>query len=173
MITTNYAIQGKGNSFERRKWEMEFKQFYSKDFTPQDEFGRLLFTDWNVNDWCAFDNYMVKNLQNYLKNGLIKCEFVNLKERKFRAETNPEFAEWVKEFGPSEMPVNSKFKPDKVYDRFMADNAGMFRVLSKQRFNSWIRTYSMYVSGSNPEEGRDGGGKWMIIHKKDKQLELL
>ena len=33
-ITTNYAIKGKGSSFERRKWELEFKQFYTKDFTP-------------------------------------------------------------------------------------------------------------------------------------------
>lgn len=172
VITTNYAIQGKGNSFERRKWEMEFKQFYSKDYTPQDEFGRLLFTDWGKDDWCSFDNYMVKNLQLYLTEGLIKCEFVNLKERKFRAETNPEFAEWVKEFGSQEMPIGEKFKPDKVYDRFMNDNAGMFRMLSKQRFNSWLRTYSLYISGNNPEEGRDGGGKWMLIIRKDKQIDI-
>ena len=151
---------------------MEFKQFYSKDYTPQDEFGRLLFTDWGKDDWCSFDNYMVKNLQLYLTEGLIKCEFVNLKERKFRAETNPEFAEWVKEFGSQEMPIGEKFKPDKVYDRFMNDNAGMFRMLSKQRFNSWLRTYSLYISGNNPEEGRDGGGKWMLIIRKDKQIDI-
>jgi len=38
IITTNYAIKGKGNSFERRKWELEFKQFYTQEFTPQVEF---------------------------------------------------------------------------------------------------------------------------------------
>jgi hypothetical protein len=174
VITTNYAIQGKGNSFERRKWEMEFKQFYSKDFTPQDEFGRLLFNDWNQDDWCAFDNYMIKVLQSYLNTGLVKCNFVNLKERKFRAETNAEFAEWAQEFGPAFIPMNQRFRPDDVFDKFIADNNGMFRMLSKQRFNSWLRTYSLHMTGSNPVEGRDGAGKWMVFpFKEDKQLELL
>jgi hypothetical protein len=175
VITTNYAIQGKGNSFERRKWEMEFKQFYSKDFTPQDEFGRLLFNDWNQDDWCAFDNYMIKVLQGYLNTGLVKCNFVNLKERKFRAETNAEFAEWAHEFGPSFIPVNQRFRPDDVFDKFIADNNGMFRMLSKQRFNSWLRTYCLHITNHNPVEGRDGAGKWMVFPLKEdnKQLELI
>jgi hypothetical protein len=172
VITTNYAIQGKGNSFERRKWEMEFKQFYTKDFTPQDEFKRLLFNDWNVDDWCAFDNYMVKVLQGYLNTGLVKCDFINLKERKFRAETNSEFVEWVYEFGPSVVPLNEKIRPDKAFDKFIADNNGMFRMLSKQRFNAWLRTYCLHKTGNNPTEGRDGGGKWMIFNYKE-QLDLL
>jgi hypothetical protein len=172
VITTNYAIQGKGNSFERRKWEMEFKQFYSKDFTPQDEFGRLLFNDWNVDDWCAFDNYMVKVLKSYLHTGLVQCEFVNLKERKFRAETNAEFVEWIAEFGSTVVPFNEKFRPDKAFDKFIIDNNGMFRMLSKQRFNSWLRTYALHKTGRNPEEGRDAAGKWMTIEYKE-QLELL
>ena len=29
-ITTNYAIKGAGNSFARRKWELELHQHYSK-----------------------------------------------------------------------------------------------------------------------------------------------
>lgn len=172
VITTNYAIQGKGNSFERRKWEMEFKQFYTKDFTPQDEFKRLLFNDWNVDDWCAFDNYMVKVLQGYLNTGLVKCEFINLKERKFRAETNPEFAEWVYEFGASVVPLNERIRPDKAFDKFIADNNGMFRMLSKQRFNAWLRTYCLHKTGNNPTEGRDGGGKWMMFNYNE-QLDLM
>jgi hypothetical protein len=172
VITTNYAIQGKGNSFERRKWEMEFKQFYTKDFTPQDEFGRLLFNDWNADDWCAFDNYMMKMLQGYLHTGLVKCEFINLKERKFRAETNSEFVEWIAEFGKDVVPFNEKFRPDKAFDKFIADNTGMFRMLSKQRFNSWLRTYSLHKTAHNPEEGRDAAGKWMLIKYKE-QLELI
>ena len=30
VITTNYAIKGTGNSFDRRKWELEFAQHYNK-----------------------------------------------------------------------------------------------------------------------------------------------
>lgn len=52
------------------------------------------------------------------------------------------------------------------------DNNGMFRMLSKQRFNSWLRTYALHKTGNNPQEGRDAAGKWMTIEYKE-QLELL
>ena len=93
-ITTNYAIKGSGNSFARRKWELELKQHYSKDYTPFDEFGKMMFQDWTDDEWCIFDNYMIGNLQFYLNNGFIKSDFVNLKIRKLSAETCHEFIEW-------------------------------------------------------------------------------
>ena len=93
-ITTNYAIKGKGNSFERRKWELELHQYYNKNYTPLSEFGKLMFGDWNDDEWCMFDNYMINNLQSYLTTGLIKSSFVNLKVRQLSAETSHEFIEW-------------------------------------------------------------------------------
>lgn len=68
----NYAIKGSGNSFARRKWELELHQYYSKAYTPLDEFGKLMFGDWNDDDWCEFDNYMIGCLKNYLRTGLVK-----------------------------------------------------------------------------------------------------
>ena len=93
-ITTNYAIKGAGNSFARRKWELELYQHYSKSFTPQDEFGRLFFGDWDDDEWCLFDNYMINCLQMFLREGLIESEFVNLKIRQLSAETSHDFIEW-------------------------------------------------------------------------------
>ena len=43
VITTNYAIQGSGNSYERRKWELEFYAHYSKAFTPLDRDWETVF----------------------------------------------------------------------------------------------------------------------------------
>ena len=94
-ITTNYAIKGKGNSFERRKWELELNQYYNKSFTPYDEFGKLMFGDWSNDEWCKFDNYMIYCLQYYMNKGLVKSSFVNLKIRQLSAETCYEFIEWV------------------------------------------------------------------------------
>jgi hypothetical protein len=126
VITTNYAIKGKGNSFERRKWELEFKQFYTKEFTPQVEFGRLLFSEWDDDEWCRFDNYMIHNLQSYMNTGLIKSTFVNLGIRKLSAETCHEFIEWcgLVDNNTSE----DKLKKDELlykhllYDDFVEDN---------------------------------------------------
>ncbi len=50
-ITTNYAIKGAGNSFARRKWELELHQHYTKNFTPLDEFGKLMFSDWDDDEY--------------------------------------------------------------------------------------------------------------------------
>jgi hypothetical protein len=93
-ITTNYAIKGTGNSFERRKWEIELHQHYSKNYTPLDEFGKHFFADWDEEEWCLFDNYMVYCLQDYLETGLVKSKFVNLKIRQLSAETTHDFIEW-------------------------------------------------------------------------------
>ena len=93
-ITTNYAIKGSGNSFARRKWEIELHQHFNKDHTPLDEFGKHFFADWNDDEWCNFDNYMVYCLSNYLTTGLVKSQFVNLKTRQLSAETSHDFIEW-------------------------------------------------------------------------------
>ena len=95
IITTNYAIKGKGNSFERRKWEVEFSAYYSKEYTPEIEFGRLLFSDWEEDEWLLFDNYMISCLQLYLGEGFIKSKFTNLDMRRLIAETVEEFVEWA------------------------------------------------------------------------------
>ena len=64
-ITTNYAIKGAGNSFERRKWELELNQYYTKDYTPMDEFGKLMFGEWDDNEWCQFDIYIDRDWETH------------------------------------------------------------------------------------------------------------
>ena len=46
-ISSNYPITGEGSSFERRKFEIEFKQHYTTTKTPLDDFGKLLFDEWD------------------------------------------------------------------------------------------------------------------------------
>ena len=94
-ITTNYAIKGNGNSFERRKFEIEFYKHYSKKFTPEDEFKRLLFDDWHDIDWAKFDAFMIESLQMYLTTGLIEAESTNLDVRRLSSSSCHEFIEWL------------------------------------------------------------------------------
>ena len=53
-----------------------------------------MFGEWNDNDWCQFDNYMITCLQLHLDKGLLKSDFVNLKTRVLSADTCHEFIEW-------------------------------------------------------------------------------
>jgi hypothetical protein len=173
-ITTNYAIKGSGNSFARRKWEVELHQHYNKNYTPLDEFGKHFFADWDDDEWCQFDNYMVGCLQMYLNQGLIKSSFVNLGVRQLSAETSHDFIEWCGLIGdmrenPS-LEIGTKIHQQDRYYEFIAeypDYAPKSRMsISRMRFYQWLVAYAIYKTGQQPEEGRDAAGKWMRIKPK-------
>lgn len=178
-ITTNYAIKGAGNSFQRRKWELELYQHYSKNFTPQDEFGRLFFGDWDDDEWCVFDNYMIQCLQLYLKEGLIQSEFVNLKIRQLSAETSHDFIEWCGLLEGAQ--PNQKLIPDtriymnEMYFDFINEypdyGPKSKMTISRQRFYKWITAYCSYKTGENPKEGRDMTGKWFMMTEDSEEKE--
>lgn len=175
VITTNYAIKGKGNSFERRKWELELKQHYNKDYTPLQEFGKLLFSDWDEEEWCRFDNYMVSNLQMYLECGLIKSSFVNLKIRKLSAETSHDFIEWcgLIDGNPvtDKLVMNKQIYMNDLYNDFIADNPDYApkakMTISRTRFYKWVIAYAIFRTDSEPRQGRDMQGKWIKMERKD------
>jgi hypothetical protein len=173
-ITTNYAIKGAGNSFARRKWELELHQYYTKEYTPLDEFGKLMFGDWNDDDWCEFDNYMISCLTNYLKTGLVKSKFVNLKIRQLSAETCHEFIEWCGLVDSAERNVmlqtDTRLYKNELYSNFVdeyPDYGPRGRMsISRTKFYKWLISYAMYKEGTMPEEDRDQQGRWIIIKSK-------
>jgi hypothetical protein len=185
VITTNYAIKGTGNSFERRKWELEFKQFYSKEFTPLIEFGRLLFSDWDTDEWCRFDNYMINNLKSYMNTGLVKSTFVNLKVRRLSAATRHEFIEWCGLIEGSQasdkLKNNTILFKSELYQDFVNDNPDFGpksrNTISRTEFYKWLVAYGSFISDTPPLEGRDSNGRWIKFvtetPKKDAQEQLF
>ena len=178
-LTTNYAIKGAGNSFARRKWELELHQYYSKEFTPQDEFGRLMFGDWNDDDWCEFDNYMIGCLKSYLRTGLVKSKFVNLKIRQLSAESCHEFIEWCGLVDRAErnvmLQVDTRLYKNELYANFVEeypDYGPRGRMsISRTKFYKWLIAYAIYKEGTMPEEDRDQQGRWIIIKSKKEDEE--
>jgi hypothetical protein len=179
-ITTNYAIKGAGNSFARRKWELELHQYYTKEFTPLDEFGKLMFGDWNDDDWCEFDNYMIGCLTNYLRTGLVKSKFVNLKIRQLSAETCHEFIEWcglVDTHHNREVMLqpDTRLYKNELYSNFVdeyPDYGPRGRMsVSRTKFYKWLIAYGIYKEGVMPQEDRDQQGRWIIIKSKPEGLE--
>ena len=91
LFTSNYILSGVGDSHDDRKIEIELFRHYSKSYKPFTEFGKMFFDDWNKEDWNAFFNYMIRNLQLYFKNGLQKSELKTGKTKKFIANTCEDF----------------------------------------------------------------------------------
>lgn len=178
-ITTNYAIKGSGNSFARRKWEIELHQHYNKNFTPLDEFGKHFFAEWDEDEWCVFDNYMTACLQNFLSTGLVKSAFVNLQIRQLSAETSHDFIEWcgLVEGQQTNKPINvgQKYIKQDLYFEFIGEypdygpKAKM--TISRTRFYKWLWAYGLYTTGVDPEDGRDPTGRWIRVRPKH-ELEV-
>jgi len=171
IITTNYAIKGAGNSFARRKWELELHQHYHETFVPYDEFGKMFFTDWDTEEWSQFDNYMIDCLQLFLNKGLIKSKFVNLKVRQLSAETCHDFIEWcglIDGAVPNRNFVDGgRVSMQTLYEEFVIeypDYAPRAKYsISRTRFYRWLISYCLFKDGVNPKHGRDASGKWIIL----------
>ena len=166
VITTNYAIAGEGHSHERRKWELEFSQFYHTT-KPLERFGRYLFDQWNDEEWKSFDNYMIKCLQLYLSKGLVKSSFVNLKQRKFHAETNKDFADWALDPDNTLTDVTgNKVNGNEMFADFVSKNPD-FQRMKQKTFYTWINKFGEFKYGKSPEKGRDGMGVNYTFKKKE------
>ena len=174
VITTNYAIRGKGNSFERRKWELELKQYYSKEFTPIDEFGKRLFDEWSDDEWCAFDNYMVNNLKSYLVTGLVESEFKNLAIRRLASETCHQFIEWAGLIADTKasdvIRFNKRIFKDDLYLDFVKENPDFSPrgkdTISRNVFYKWLNAYGLFKEGITISEGRSNQGRWIIFNEE-------
>lgn len=166
VISTNYAIKGEGNSHDRRRHEIEIAQYYGKDLTPYDEFKRQLFDDWDEKDWSSFDNYMVHCIQEYFKNGLIEQEAVNIKLRKFIAETSMEFYEWAQD--ELNLPINTRNDKSESYEKFINEYKDYNKWLKRKRFSIWVQKYASFMKYEYTD-GVSHGSRWFeIINKESK-----
>jgi hypothetical protein len=163
IITTNYTIGGIGGSFERRKWELEFSSYFSERYTPLNEFGRMLFDEWDDSEWILFYNYMINCLQFYLKNGLVKNDFQNLETRKFIKETAFEFYEWISD--NKNIHFDVKLYKSTIFNEFIEEYPDFKKWLSNKKFWQWMGVY-IKSTKFDMEEGKDMIGRYIIIKKK-------
>jgi hypothetical protein len=166
IISTNYAIRGEGNSHDRRRYELEIAQYYGKDLTPEDEFGRQLFDDWNADDYLKFDNYVVYCLQLFLSTGLIKQNAKNIKMRKFIAETSMEFYEFIKE--KDNVPRNSRNDKKVYFDKFLDEYPDFKKWLTRKKFNIWVQKFCSFMKYEYLSDNSNGL-QWFEIKTDDSQ----
>jgi hypothetical protein len=170
IITTNYAINGSGNSHERRKWELELAQFYNAKNTPFDEFGKMLLDDFTPEEWLAFDNYMISNLQKFLNVGFATPELKNLKTRKFITTTSFEFLEWAEDQS-NELIKKPRVSKAELFEDFIEDYSDYKKFLRKKTFQNWLKEYAKY-KGIKYTEGNTNGSRWCDMGFKLEENKL-
>ncbi len=158
VITTNYTVKGNGNSSNRRRFEIEFKQFFNKDNTPHQVFGHNLFDDWSIEEWVKFDNFMLYCLKYYLKFGLIASENKNLSYKKVLNATCPEFLDWA-----SDHVIPGEWVKADLHDQFVSGNKD-FEKTKTRTVTRWIEVYCNY-KGWNYEHLQRLGSRRIKINE--------
>ena len=146
MISTNYTIQGLGDSYKDRMFEIEFSDFYNEQHKPIHDFGHNFFDGWDNEEWNRFYNFMLECLQLYLDEGLISFEPLNLSTRKLIDSTSSEFVDFVNDsiITDCEYDKESQYQKFKEYLGF--DNNGLWNncPVKKNTFTRWLKIYSNF-----------------------------
>lgn len=170
VITTNYVINGTGHSHERRRHEIEFFQYFNNKVSPLDVYGRLLFDSWDDEDWNKFDNYMVSNIQLFLKKGLIQSKSINAEAKRFIQSTHISFYDWVDD---EPIQTNVRIYNAEIMAKFTTDNK-MFKDIPPRRLIAWINSYANF-KGYELVKERDHNGRYfqLVTEEKTKYTDEL
>lgn len=96
MVITNHALNGDGNSFKRRQYQISFSDFFNEQRTVGDFFEHQLFYDWDYDQWNLYYNWMATCIQHYLKFGLkYGSASEELHRRKLRQQIGENFLDWA------------------------------------------------------------------------------
>ncbi len=160
LFTSNYILSGVGDSHDDRKIEIELFRHYSKNYKPRNEFGKMFFNDWDSEEWNSFFNYMIKNLQSYFTNGLLKSELKTGKTKKFIANTCEDFYDFCEnEF---------LWKPDHFYttkeikDVYNDGHRELPRNMNVSWFGRWLGMYFDFKQWKREDTTNGGIRKFSV-----------
>lgn len=99
IITTNYAINDSSNHAKRRLRTIEFSNHFSPAHTPLDEYGHLLFDDWDKDEWNRFYNFCFIAIKFYLEKGIHELpQSAKFKTKKLKTAFGEDFTDWFIEY---------------------------------------------------------------------------
>jgi hypothetical protein len=165
LISTNHVIEGEGSSFEDRVFQIEFAPHYDEKHTPEDDFDQRFFEEWDREQWRCFDNFMTLCVQKYLQDGLQPYRHKNLKRRKLRQKTSPEFAEWILEQEAREYDKKelfSTFKHEKLNGNLRAN-------LTQRQFTRWCNRFGRIYTGEDLPTRKSGRDRFITLPDLEKE----
>jgi hypothetical protein len=176
LITTNNVLSNDTASHRARKFEVEYSDFFSDEWTPVNEFGKKFFAEgWEKDDpeWDRFYNFMMFCGFFYLSNGLTTYEQVNLAERKINDRIPEEFRDLADD-QIGKLNNDEKIYKGELYDMFVTANkiygpSGK-RACTAVSTTRWFKEY-MDFKGIQIKDDRDKQGerkKYWTIENQEK-----
>ncbi|GAA0561752.1 bifunctional DNA primase/polymerase [Chitinophaga japonensis] len=97
--TTNYTVDDSAQHARRRIKVVEFAPHFSTQHTPLDEYGHLLFDDWDQDEWNRFYNFMFWCVRYYLYNGVNEQQQGDqYRQKKIKVQFGEEFLSWFQDY---------------------------------------------------------------------------
>ncbi|MEL6132559.1 MAG: hypothetical protein AAFR59_04255, partial [Bacteroidota bacterium] len=150
-LTTNHALRGEGNSFERRQYIITFSDYFNGNRTPNDEFGHQLFHEWDWEQWNYFYNLMATCVQHFLRHGLVaandKQGVLRRRMRQAIGESLVTFLNRVYNKG-KENPgcyLNRRVERKYLYNQYCEENKRDARYLDMKKFTDKLKRYCKYA----------------------------
>lgn len=142
LITSNYMLRApSGNSTERRRYEIEFSEYYGEHLTVYEDFGHYFFDDWDRSQWNEFSMYMVCCIQKYLNTGLIEADSINLNERRLINDVGIELIEFLDE----ELLRAKKLHKKELFQAFIKGGYVSYKYQPTQKsFTTRVKKYLEY-----------------------------
>lgn len=171
-ITTNKTIMIEGSSSKDRCIEFEFANHYNENYSPEDEFKQRFFSDWNVEAWQAFDNFMMHCICVYLGNGIILPENKNLRERKLLDQTHSYFIEFMQDkISSGEIAAGVEICKQELHEQFLAEYPELADDKFRKRletFTKWLKTFAKYslLYDDQVQERKSGNKRYFLFAPK-------
>lgn len=145
MFCTNNIPRGMETSHERRKKIYEVSMHYHNT-TPLEEFGHILYADWDEAEWTRFDNFMVECAQYYLTSGLQEPNKsnINMQTKQMMRNIPDEVADWFEnEYITKDNEGKPLPSPDicKQYKIWCDENGRKNRDYSTRTLNNYVIKY--------------------------------
>lgn len=159
LFTTNHAINGDGNSFRRRQFFISFCDWYNEFRTPKEDFGCVLFNEWDSTQWNLFYNFIGECIQTYFKYKLqYEIPLDDLGRRKLRQRMSEDFLEWATLFYSSDHMLNKKVEKNIAYNKFLEDHPQRRKYSSMRKFKKKVKLFCQYNDlAFNPIASIPGG----------------
>ncbi|MEM8522641.1 BT4734/BF3469 family protein [Flavobacterium sp. PL12] len=150
LISTNYVIAGDTGSFEARRHEVEFHQYFTAQRTPEMIYGERFFENWSTENWASFDSWMLTCIQIYLKSGIVKVVNNNLMLKKLHQGTSPSFVAWITDENESQLSSNTIYSKGAKFAEFLS-TCSKSNSVGIRLFMQWIKKYADYKNLSFKE----------------------
>ncbi len=95
LFSTNYTMACSSVAARRRQMVLEFSSYFNDKHKPEDEFGHILFKDWDCTELNCFYMTLLLSVKLYLKSGLKQINnSENLIRKQVKQKHGEEFLQW-------------------------------------------------------------------------------